>query len=379
MAYQDILEGYFGGDPEAYAEAIQEKESAGIPLSHPEEAAAFKQDYPHLFGGASAASGGGSTSSGAGTSTFPIRSYFEGLGYKVEWQGHGKPIRVYNPETGHSANIMPENYSLVGGTAYAPEWVAGAVKGTIRGGKYTLPGYSDQSVRDAILRLTRDWAERPAYSERELRQLIRGLLAQQYQPPEVPRITWEEAFQRAQQFVEPEAELARQRTLARFLELRERLPYTLAARGQLRGGLRAGAEAALTQQEAMALNEIALMKEAQRAQLAQAIYENDQEAAEREMSRAFKEWYDSRLAQLATIGALTESTWREEQANASRAAQLMNWLWLMYQREDVSDDIKDGIASLLTTAADIMTATGVAPDAAQLVEVLTTGIEQLGL
>ena len=71
--------------------------------------------------------------------TIPIRSYFEQRGYKVEWQGHGKPIRVYDPKTGHSANIMPGNYRLVGGKAEAPQWVAGAVKKTIGAGTYTLP------------------------------------------------------------------------------------------------------------------------------------------------------------------------------------------------------------------------------------------------
>lgn len=39
---------YFGS-PEAYAKAIQEKEAAGVPLSDPQAAAAFKQAYLQLF------------------------------------------------------------------------------------------------------------------------------------------------------------------------------------------------------------------------------------------------------------------------------------------------------------------------------------------
>ena len=51
-AYQDILQGYFKGDPAAYAAEILRKQQAGIPLSNPAEAQAFMQAYPQYFQGA---------------------------------------------------------------------------------------------------------------------------------------------------------------------------------------------------------------------------------------------------------------------------------------------------------------------------------------
>lgn len=73
--------------------------------------------------------------------SFAIRRYFESLGYNVDWLGPGEPIRVWEPGTGCSAMVMPENYWLEGGTAYAEDWVAGAVKDSIRECEYVLPGY----------------------------------------------------------------------------------------------------------------------------------------------------------------------------------------------------------------------------------------------
>lgn len=40
---------YYGNSPTAYAAVMKEKEAAGIPFTHPMEAAAFKKDYPGLF------------------------------------------------------------------------------------------------------------------------------------------------------------------------------------------------------------------------------------------------------------------------------------------------------------------------------------------
>jgi hypothetical protein len=47
--YQEVLSGFFKGDPNAYAAAIKENEAAGRPHSNPTAAAAFMAAYPHLF------------------------------------------------------------------------------------------------------------------------------------------------------------------------------------------------------------------------------------------------------------------------------------------------------------------------------------------
>lgn len=70
-----------------------------------------------------------------------VRSYFERLGFRVEWLGHGQPIRVFSPDTGCSAMIMPENYRIKDGQAWADDWVAGAVKNTIARCAYRIRGY----------------------------------------------------------------------------------------------------------------------------------------------------------------------------------------------------------------------------------------------
>lgn len=57
MAYQSILQNYFGGDPTAYATEIKRKEAAGTAFSNPTEASAFKTAYPQLFSSAPATTG----------------------------------------------------------------------------------------------------------------------------------------------------------------------------------------------------------------------------------------------------------------------------------------------------------------------------------
>jgi hypothetical protein len=66
-----------------------------------------------------------------------VRSTFEGQGYNVEYDSNTGAIRVYDPKTGHSANIMPGAYSIQNGSAYISPDVVSQVTNTIQSGKYT--------------------------------------------------------------------------------------------------------------------------------------------------------------------------------------------------------------------------------------------------
>ncbi len=104
-------------------------------------------------------------------------------------------------------------------------------------------------------------------------------------PPVMPAIdlsyqmpaymSWEEALRQAGQQLDPQTELSRMAILRAYMEQRQRLPQLLNARGQMYGGLRAGQEAELTQDERRALDELALRATATKSQMAQGIQDKD--------------------------------------------------------------------------------------------------------
>jgi len=71
----------------------------------------------------------------------PLRDYFEASGYKVEYLEDSKHIRVYDPETGHSAMLSKDFYDVEKNKAYISEDMVKRIEQTIKEGKYKLPGY----------------------------------------------------------------------------------------------------------------------------------------------------------------------------------------------------------------------------------------------
>ncbi len=102
---------------------------------------------------------------------------------------------------------------------------------------------------------------------------VKPVIDLSYQMPAY--MSWEEALRQAGLQLDPQTELSRLATLRAYMEQRERLPQLLNARGQLYGGLRAGQEAELTQDERRALDELALRAAATKSEMAQGIQESD--------------------------------------------------------------------------------------------------------
>jgi len=81
-------------------------------------------------------------------SAVAVRDTFESdnYKYKVQYDNATGVIRVYDPNTGHSATIDKNNYKIVDGKAYIAPNIAENVVKTISSGKYTLPGYGSTST-----------------------------------------------------------------------------------------------------------------------------------------------------------------------------------------------------------------------------------------
>lgn len=115
--YQQVLSGYFKGDPYAYRDAILAKERTGTTLTDAAAAAAFKQAYPSLFG-------------------VPVRSTVQGAGYDVSWDPTTRAIGL--GETSPAGRVdwgklLPSDYTLIGNQAYAdPATLARMVAGAPR-------------------------------------------------------------------------------------------------------------------------------------------------------------------------------------------------------------------------------------------------------
>jgi hypothetical protein len=110
-----------------------------------------------------------------------------------------------------------------------------------------------------------------------------------------PQVTWEEAYKRAFAQANPQFDILRGRTEQQFSQQREQTPQLLAAKygglAGLRGGRREAAESALTQKEAMAIQEL----EAQRQQ---AISDLAVDIQTQENTGAYQRWLaESQLKQ----------------------------------------------------------------------------------
>jgi len=93
--------------------------------------------------------------------------------------------------------------------------------------------------------------------------------------PSVNYVSEEEALQRAGRIIDPQTEASRASTLSAYAKQREILPQILNARGQLYGGLRAGGESQITQEQAIALDSLASQALAAKEQKAQNIQDSD--------------------------------------------------------------------------------------------------------
>jgi hypothetical protein len=93
--------------------------------------------------------------------------------------------------------------------------------------------------------------------------------------PKVKSIDYNAALSQANQQLDPQYNMSRNNLLTGYQEQKKLLPQQLNARGQLYGGLRSGGETELTQQQAMALENLALQNNASKAELASSIQNND--------------------------------------------------------------------------------------------------------
>lgn len=140
-----------------------------------------------------------------------------------------------------------------------------------------------------------------------------------YSYPNVPSISYEEAMQRASGVLGPQMEASKSRLMQTYMKQRKLLPKYLNARGQLYSGLRTGGEAALSQEEAMALEQLSLDIAAKQAEMAQSIQERDENRAR----------------------ALAEQMWQAQQADADKQLALYQAAMQNYAAE------KDSRANLL--------------------------------
>lgn len=86
-----------------------------------------------------------------------------------------------------------------------------------------------------------------------------------------PMMPWEEAMRMAGEKLDPLTELARMNLNNTFNKQRKMLPKQLNARGQLYGGLRAGGESQLTQDQGSALEALTLRANAEKSSMAENI------------------------------------------------------------------------------------------------------------
>jgi len=306
-------------------------------------------------GGGSYTGGGGSSSGGSSSGG---KTYTEGsLSYRQNPDGSvtkydastgrtvtipkGDPRMAYVPSavggsrqdtsSSGSTYTSPGTSTFTGGFTSGPAGVAldaalsvplGLAMGVLSGGAATTQYTQDQwraQTEEAINRLLEEVANlrQPSVTIPEIPT---------YTPPQVPTLTWDEALARAREMVEPLAEAARQRTLEMFQEKRERLPYELAARGQLGPAGLENAMEGLTQAQARALNEIDLQKLAQAMETARMLQSSSEAQAAAQLARDWQQWLGQTQLGLQQGQLSAQEQWRQYDAQVNRLAQLMQWL-----------------------------------------------------
>lgn len=303
---------------------------------------------------------GGGAGVGAGTGAgSSLRDWAGAKGITVDWNPQTGVVTLTNPKT---SSGVPASVSFVAGDP-----VAMASLGIeFRNGTHVV---TNPQLLGSYLGITEEEELPPA---EVLNRIMEYLLAQQpfqvppqpeivpYEPPPIEPISWEEALARAREVVEPQAEVARQRLLETYQQRRELLPYQLAARGQLGGGLLEGGMEGLTQAEARAMSELDLQRLGQAVELARAIQAGDEQRVAQELARRFNEWLAQRNLELQRWGALTESQLQAESANRARVALLISTLFQMLNTSIGIE--RDAIADAILRAYNTWMATGEMPD-----------------
>ena len=252
---------YFGGEQQ-YADAIKQRESTGGKITDPAGAAAFKAANPGLF--ATSAATGGATTAPAG----------QGGAVGAPW---GESVETHF-DIGSPGWSFGDSAPYLGGGGGATTWAANQA------------------------------GPQPQYPDLNLSYNMRNVLSE------------EEAARRAQGVLGPQYDLLAMETAKKFGDERKRLPYYLNARGQLYGGLRAGGEARLTQEEAQTTDKQKLTAQAELAKLAQAFRQEDEQSAISEADRNYQMQRDLMNATLNRYE--TEMThWQNKETTAAKTLQ----------------------------------------------------------
>jgi len=292
--------------------------SGGAAGGYPTDKAAAKKALASV-----SSTGGGSKSSGGG-------------GYS--YGGYASPYEV-EAALGMGGMAMPEtqiHYGPTGGYYYMPtsggDWQKYAAEPFEAGVKWAQTQFGNMTQGQGV-----------ANTNEVINRLMEAIIRQQtptivypeypqYTPPSPanlagePPLTWEQATQRATEMVNPLAEAARTRTIQMFQEQRERLPYQLAAKGQLSQGALRNAEEALTQAQALALEQIDMQKLAQALETARQLQTTTQEQAAANLATQWQQWLAQQEANLQRAQLTATEQWRQYEARRNILAQLVAWL-----------------------------------------------------
>lgn len=139
------------------------------------------------------------------------------------------------------------------------------------------------------------------------------------QYPEYPTysgMSREEALRQASGQIDPLAELAQMNLNDTYAQQRARLPQYLNARGQLYGGLRAGGESEITNEQAMALDKSRLGFNAQKEEVASALQMQDEARA--------KSLADQQYQSELNNANLAFQKWQTDMTNYTRSQEESN-------------------------------------------------------
>ena len=186
--------------------------------------------------------------------------------------------------------------------------------------------YADDFFRDAMSRVG---TKKPSTSVNRT----------SYRPTNRNTLSFAEALEQARSQVDPAGRIAEARTNKMFADNRSALPQILAARGQSQGGLRAEAEQGLTQEQAMALNEITLTQDAAAQELARRLQERSEDMGMAQDIQDFQRWLSQEQLNLQSQGMeadLAQRLWERQfrEGEADRAAAQWDQSFAYQQARD---------------------------------------------
>ncbi len=222
-------------------------------------------------------SGKSSGKSGGSSRSIAVRDYFKDYNYNVDYDPNTKNIRVYDPNTGHSAMITTGFYDNPSGKAYISPDMATRVLNTIASGKYTYkPGGQQQTALQSIAGAI---VKQPVEQPLQQQGIAPKFNFPEYQKINYPYLSLNEALAKAQKLYNPAYQLQLLRANETFSQDYRNLPYYLNAKGQAFGGLREAGEKGLSQEHAKALATAGFQYQQLLNQAAQQLYEQSKEEA----------------------------------------------------------------------------------------------------